>query len=299
MNVPSFRRLMVSQPLHHHTPAHHHIHRFLSYPRPRAIPQISDRGQAIVYRITKNTANKTPSFSTYASWPITEVVDVIDGEHEHMNHQAESRSLSAPYHSVRVSSPVRQAMRSPATHHHPYFESAASANLKRPSHNNSHLQSQTVHTTRSRPKTDRDRIAHWKQKQVKHEYTTSTATHTTTLTTISTSRWMHDDETAAMNGGRATSTKPSMMSSAPITLAKATGSLDAYLDEQTAAADTSSEEMQCAPLDGMNEQDTADHNIEMRNDLKWRRRKMKLHIRKKRRDRLRYKKKAMQQRTNK
>jgi len=79
------------------------------------------------------------------------------------------------------------------------------------------------------------------------------------------------------------------------TLAKSTGgSLEALL-----AQNAQSEESQ--DIEGGDNANGGDggngkDGMEMRNDLKWKRRKMKLHIKKKRRDGLRMKKKAMRER---
>jgi len=68
------------------------------------------------------------------------------------------------------------------------------------------------------------------------------------------------------------------------TLAKATGG---RLDEWMGP---------CGRRTGGDHDDGEGNALEMRNDLKWKRRKMKLHIKKKRRDGLRMKKKAMRER---
>merc|ERR1712154_345707 len=73
------------------------------------------------------------------------------------------------------------------------------------------------------------------------------------------------------------------------TLAKATGgSLEALLSQNAQSLETQ-------PIAGANDEGESE-GLEMRNDLKWKRRKMKLHIKKKRRDGLRMKKKAMRER---
>ena len=74
-----------------------------------------------------------------------------------------------------------------------------------------------------------------------------------------------------------------------ITLAKATGSLDKSLDKLLDANRTDKQMM----MDG---QEVEPERIDMRNDVKWRKRKIKVHRRKKRMDSLRMKKKANQQR---
>jgi len=65
-------------------------------------------------------------------------------------------------------------------------------------------------------------------------------------------------------------------------LAKSTGSLDALLNRNAAHS----------------EEESAD-SLQMRNHLKWKKRQLKLHIKKKRRDKYRMRKKAMQSRSNK
>lgn len=78
------------------------------------------------------------------------------------------------------------------------------------------------------------------------------------------------------------------------TLAKSTGgSLEALLKQNAQSQET--QPIVEAEADA-NEHVEGEEGLEMRNDLKWKRRKMKLHIKKKRRDGLRMKKKAMRER---
>merc|ERR1712048_798087 len=69
-------------------------------------------------------------------------------------------------------------------------------------------------------------------------------------------------------------------------LAKATGSLDELLNANN---DRNVQE---------NEDENDEEGMQMRNHLKWKKRQLKLHIKKKRRDKYRMRKKAMQQRNN-
>mmetsp|Transcript_66560 Transcript_66560/g.105780 ORF Transcript_66560/g.105780 Transcript_66560/m.105780 type:complete len:313 (-) Transcript_66560:217-1155(-) len=307
----ALRRITCATPVQTHT-VHYQIQRHFS--NPKAIPQISRR--PVPYHQVTNKQHNIPAVTpssasskhTNRADILRQDIDIEDEEDEDDEYDADhvdivepECSLTNPYYSRLLDSKLDSCPPQPYNATTNIIVGALYDTLERQHNIEQMSRWEQIQRGYVRPES----VTQIRYKHRKYSSTTTTtrrtsafesSTHSTS--TSFSSQWIdtiidvndilqsHDSLDDCVRNEKASSTS--------ITLAKATGALNKYLDGKASTSDNTAEmeeedETECGKQEG----------LEMRNDLKWKRRKMKLHIKKKRRDRLRMKKKTMQQRNQK